>query len=497
MTTVGLSAWGAYAPRLRLQRKAVTAANAWIAPNLAGKAKGERAMANWDEDSLTMAVEAARDALGPDDDRGYVDAVYFASSTAPFADRLNAGIVSAALALDHSASSADITGSQRAGLTALAQALSAVKAGAAKHALVAAGEHRRARAASTSELDNGDAAAAFLVSDKDTVADFLGHGALTADFIDHFRGSDAEFDYAWEERWIRDEGIIKLAPPAIRDALAAAGIGGEAVTHFCFPSTFAGMAANVAKACGIAPEAVRDNLGAVMGEAGSAHGLVMLAHALEEAKPGDIILAAQFGQGAEALVFRVTDKVAKQRPARGVTGSLADRKEETNYLKFLFFNDLVEWDKGMRAEKDNKTALTTLYRNADMILGLVGGRCTETGVVQFPRTRISVSPNKSSVDTQEPYRFAERKAKVLTWSADYLTFAMAPPNHYGFVDFEGGGRIFMDITDVEPGDVDTGLPVKMVFRVKEVDALRGFKRYFWKAAPDRSAAAGQVAQAAE
>jgi 3-hydroxy-3-methylglutaryl CoA synthase len=497
MTTVGLSAWGAYAPRLRLQRKAVTVANAWIAPNLAGKAKGERAMANWDEDSLTMAVEAARDALGPGDDRSHVDAVYFASTTAPFADRLNAGIVSAALALERSASSADITGSQRAGLTALAQALSAVKAGSAKTALVAAGEHRRARAASTLELDNGDAAAAFLVSGQDTVADFLGHGALTADFVDHFRGAGSEFDYAWEERWIRDEGIIKLAPPAIKDALAAAGLSGADVTHFCFPSTFSGMAANVAKVCGIAPEAVRDNLAGVLGEAGSAHALVMLAHALEQARPGDIILAAQFGQGAEALVFRVTDKAASARPARGVSGSLADRKEETNYMKFLFFNDLVEWDKGMRAEKDNKTALTTLYRNADMILGLVGGRCTETGVVQFPRTRISVSPNKSTVDTQEPYRFAERKAKILTWSADYLTFAMAPPNHYGMVDFEGGGRIFMDITDVEPGDVDSGLPVKMVFRIKEVDERRGFKRYFWKATPDRSAGAVQAAQAAE
>ena len=310
MSTVGLSAWGAYAPRLRLQRKAVAAANSWIAPNLAGKSRGERAMANWDEDSLTMAVEAARDALGPDDDRSHVDAVFFASSTAPFADRLNAGIVSAALALERSASSADITGSQRAGLTALAQALSAVKAGAAKTALVAAGEHRKARAASAAELDYGDGAAAFLVSESDTVADFLGHGALTADFIDHFRGSDSEFDYGWEERWIRDEGIIKLVPPAINDALAAAGLTGAQVTHFCFPSTFAGMAGNLAKACGIPAEAVRDNLAANMGEAGSAHGLVMLAHALEQAKAGDVILVAQFGQGAEALVFRATEIVS-------------------------------------------------------------------------------------------------------------------------------------------------------------------------------------------
>ena len=482
---VGISAWGAYAPRLRLSRKAVTAANAWIAPNLVGKGKGERAMANWDEDALTMAVEACRDALGPGDDRSHIDALYFASTTAPFADRLNAGIVSAALTLERTSQGVDITGSQRAGLTALGQALAAVKSGSAKAALVAGGEHRRARAASTQELDWGDGAAAFVVSAKEAVADFIGHGVVTADFVDHFRGADSEFDYQWEERWIRDEGIAKLAPPAIKQALAAAGISGEAVTHFCFPCTFAGLPAQVAKACGIPAEAVQDNLAATLGEAGAAHGLIMLAQALENAKAGDIIVAAQFGQGCEALVFRATGLVTTRRPARGVAGNLADRKEETNYLKFLFFQDLVDWEKGMRAEKDNKTALTTLYRNSDQILGLVGGRCTETGVVQYPRTRISVAPNNPAIDTQEPYKFAERSASILSWSADYLTFAMAPPNHYGMMVFEGGGRIFMDITDVEPGEVETGMGVKMMFRLKEVDEKRGFRRYFWKAVPKR------------
>ncbi|PXA91559.1 3-hydroxy-3-methylglutaryl CoA synthase, partial [Caulobacter sp. D4A] len=204
-----------------------------------------------------------------------------------------------------------------------------------------------------------------------------------------------------------------------------------------------------------------------------------------------------FGQGAEALVFRAGDGVGNGAPARGVTGALADRQEETNYLKFLVFNDLVEWDRGMRAEKDNKTALTTLYRNRDQILGLVGGRCRETGVVQFPRTRISVAPNNPAVDTQEPCRFAERRAQVLTYSADYLTFSMSPPNHYGMIVFEGGGRIMLDITDVAPGEVETGLPVKMVFRIKDRDEKRGFVRYFWKAAPDRAAVAASTAQAAE
>lgn len=486
----GIAAWGAYAPRLRLSRKAVTEANAWVAPNLKAKGKGERSMANWDEDALTMAVEAARDALGAGDDRSHIDSLYFASTTAPFDDRLNAGIVSAALTLEKSIAACDVTGSQRCGLTALGQALSA-----GGTSLVTVGEHRRARAVSAQELDFGDGAAAFVITEAPGAAELLGRGAVTDDFVDHFRGGDGGFDYYWEERWIRDEGVVKLVPPAIRKALEVSGLTAEQIDHFCFPSTFSGMAATLAKMVGIKPEAVRDNLAAVMGEAGCAHGPVMLAHALEEAGAGEVILVAQFGQGAEALLFRATGQ--GQRPARGVTGSLADREVETNYLKFLTFNGLVEWDKGMRAEKDNKTALTTLYRNEDMVLGLVGGRCRETGVVQFPRTRISVAPNNPAVDTQEPYRFAERRANVLSYSADYLTFSMSPPNHYGMVVFDGGGRIMMDITDVAPGDVETGLPVRMVFRIKEVDEKRGFVRYFWKAAPDRAAIAAATSQAAE
>ncbi len=65
--SIGLTGFGGYIPRLRLQRKAVVQANAWVAPNFAGRGKGERSMANWDEDSVTMAVEAARDASGAPD----------------------------------------------------------------------------------------------------------------------------------------------------------------------------------------------------------------------------------------------------------------------------------------------------------------------------------------------------------------------------------------------------------------------------------------------
>ena len=497
---VGITGFGAYVPRLRLQRTAMAKANAWLNPGLAGRAKGERALGNWDEDAITLAVEAARDLLGPGDDRSHINALSFASTTAPFSDRLNAGIVSAALTLDASVHATDVTGSQKAGMTALAQALFLTNGGpdsAKPTVLVAAGERRRAKAVSTQEFDYGDAGAALSVGGDNVIADWIGHAVTTADFVDHFRGAGEDFDYQWEERWIRDEGFAKLVPPTLARALEGAELTSADVDHFILPCTFRGAPEKIAKKLGIKPEAVRDRLALQVGEAGAAHALLMLAHALESAKPGDVILAAQFGQGCEALIFRVTDAIGSFTPQKGVSGWLAEGKPEDNYMKLLVFNGLVAWEKGMRAEKDTKTALTTLYRNSDQILGLVGGRCTKTGTVQFPRSRISVSPNAPEVDTQEPYKFAERKASVLSYSADYLTYSMNPPNHYGMIVFEGGGRIFMDIGDVEPGEIDAGAPVRMAFRVKEWDEARGFTRYFWKAVPDRTRSAASAAQAAE
>jgi len=492
---IGLTAFGGYIPRLRLQRKSITAANAWIAPNLVSKGRGERSMGNWDEDSVTMAVEAARDLLGRSDDRSHVDALFFGSTTMPFADRLNAGIISAALTLDRDVQAVDIASTQRAGTTSLLQGLAAVAAGSAKQALVCAADRRKTRAACAQELEFGDGAAALSVGRDNIIARYLGSHTQTVDFVDHFRGSGEEFDYNWEERWIRDEGYSTIVPDTVRALLQKTSVNPSEITHFVMPCVFPKLGQKLAKACGLEQAKIADTLSAVCGETGSAHALVMLVHTLQTAKPGDKILLVNFGGGCDALLFEVTDLISNMSDRRGILGALADRQEETNYMKFLTFNGLVEWERGMRGEQDKKTALTTLYRNEDTIMGLVGGRCTETGVVQFPRSRISVAPNNPAVDTQEPYKFAERQAHILSWSADYLSFSMNPPNHYGMMVFEGGGRIMMDIADVAPGEVDSGMEVRMVFRIKDFDDQRGFKRYFWKAVPVRDVA--KQAQAAE
>jgi len=212
----------------------------------------------------------------------------------------------------------------------------------------------------------------------------------------------------------------------------------------------------------------------------------MLVNAIEgDVKPGQKIMVSSFGQGCDVLIFQVTENFIKVAKSSGIKDSLANRQEETNYHKFLAFNELITLEKGMRAERDNKTALTALYRKRDMILGLIGGKCRECGTPQFPRQDICVNPDCAKAHSQDPYSFVEESAKIQSWSADYLTYTMDPPSHYGMIVFDNGGRFMTDFTDVQVGEIEVGMKVRMIFRVKSFDNTRGFVRYFWKAVPSR------------
>jgi 3-hydroxy-3-methylglutaryl CoA synthase len=475
--TYGILAAGAYIPRLRLSRRAIVEANAWSNPALKSQAKGERAMCNWDEDTVTMAVEASRDALAGRD-RGSVSALHLCSTTLPFLDRLNAGVVARALGLDDAVSTLDIAATQRAATAALRTAIDTNA-----RALIVAAENRRAKAGSSTEIFSGHGAAAILLGDGDPVAKPVARATITADFVDHYRSMESPFDYQWEERWIRDAGYMEIVPAVIRRCLAQAGVAAADVTHFCMPVWLPRVAPAVAKAVGIPEAALRDGLGERCGDTGAAHPLVLLVAALEDAKPGERILLVGFGQGADAILFECTAALTQQPGRLGVKGHLARRREELNYAKFLAFGDLIEIDRGMRAEADKLTPLSALWRHRDAVTSFQGGRCSACGTLQFPRTRICVNPNCNALDSQEPHAFADTIGRINSHTADRLTYSPDPPACYGMIQFEGGGRWMMDFTDVEADQLEVGRAMRMVFRIKDVDAQRGFRRYFWKAAP--------------
>jgi 3-hydroxy-3-methylglutaryl CoA synthase/NAD(P)-dependent dehydrogenase (short-subunit alcohol dehydrogenase family)/putative sterol carrier protein len=484
---IGITSYGAYTPRLRLSRAAIVQSMGWFAPAIMAVAQGERAMCNWDEDTLTMAVAASRDCL-KGVDKNELDGLYLASTTLPFADRQNAGILAAALNLNRQLVTADFTASLKAGTTALMTALETVKSGERRNVLVTAGDSRQTKTAYFYEMWFGDGAAAFCVGAENVIAAYKGGYTVSCDFVDHYRGADRRFDYMWEERWVRDAGYSKLIPEAVQGLLQKTGMTMTDVDRLVFPCFFKAEHRKIAKQLGAAPEKVVDNLHEVCGETGAAHPFLMMTRALEEARPGERIVVVGFGQGAQALCFEVTEQIDELAPRNGLKGTLENRKATDNYPKFLKFRDLIQTEMGIRAEAPTQTATTVLYRKNKMILGLVGGRCRECGTPQFPKADICVNPACGAYHSQDDYEFADVPASVKTFTGDMLSVSVDPPAIYGMVQFEGGGRFMADFTDCELGELKVGLPVRMAFKRKGVDRERGFSNYFWKAVPVPGAA---------
>ncbi|WDP90832.1 MAG: SDR family NAD(P)-dependent oxidoreductase [Desulfobacter sp.] len=484
---IGITSYGAYIPRLRLNRSSIVQSMGWFAPAIMAVSQGERSVCNWDEDTLTMAVAAARDCL-KGMDKSQLDALYLASTTLPFSDRQNAGVVGAALNLKEELISTDFTASQKVGTTALITALEAVKSGERSNIMIAASDKRETKSAYFYEMWFGDGAGALSVGNDNVIAEYLGSYSVSADFTDHYRGALSDFDYYWEERWSRDEGYGKILPRVITGLFDKLNITMADVDTLVYPCFFKGDHRKIAKKLGATPEKLTDNLHEVCGETGAAHPFVMLVSALEKARPGDRILVAGYGQGANALYFKVTDNILNLAPRKGFAGSIENKKSLDNYNKYLKFRELMQTEMGIRAESPSQTAMTVLYRKNKMILGLVGGKCTKCGTAQYPKMDICVNPECGAFKSQEDYEFADIPAKVKSYTADMLAVSVDPPAIYGMIQFEGGGRMFADFTDCTQEGIRVGLPVTLEFKRKNVDKERGMVNYYWKAVPVPGAA---------
>jgi len=108
---------------------------------------------------------------------------------------------------------------------------------------------------------------------------------------------------------MRDEGFSKIIPETVKGLFKKLNIGMNDVDKLVFPCFFKAEHRAISKRLGAKPDQVIDSMHEVSGDTGAAHPLVMLVSALEASKPGDRILLAGFGQGCDALYFRVTEKI--------------------------------------------------------------------------------------------------------------------------------------------------------------------------------------------
>jgi len=480
---VGITSYGAYIPWYRMNRKTIFDQLGWFNPATAGVARGEKAVANHDEDTITMAVSAAIDCL-TGRSRDSVDGIFLASTSLPFAERQNSVIVSEALDLGSGIRSADFSGSLKSGTTALLSAFDAVNEGGTM--MVCASDNRVGKPGSSQEHTFGDGAAALLVGNEGVIAEFKGAYSVSHDFIDHRRTSSEQFEHGWEERWIRDEGYTKIIPEAAMGLAKKYNLKVSDFARIIIACPVAAAVKGLVKMLGANPEQIQDNMIANVGDTGTAMSLMMLVAALEDAKAGDKILVLSYGNGSDALFFEVTDEIEKvQKDRKGIKGHLTERNDLTIYGKYLVFRNIIPLEVGIRGEDVSPTAMSVLWREGKTISALVGSRCKACGTPQYPKQRICVNPECGAIDEMEDYRFSDKMGTLTSYTGDNLSFTWDPPQVYGLVDFEEGGRLFLDLTDCSLDSIKVGIPVSMSFRKKYSDPQRGFFGYFWKAVPVR------------
>ena len=478
----GITSYGAYIPRYRINHNTIFSAVGFLGTF---PAPGEKAVANWDEDTLSMAVGAAIDCLNGIE-REKIDGLYFGTTTQPYMVRQNSAIIAAALDLQPNVRTADFVGSTKSGTAAVLSAFDAVKGGERSNVMVCASDCRTGKPGGSQEHLYGDGAAALLLGNDGVIATLEGSYSVSYDFPDRWKASGERFEHAWEDRFIRDAGYSKIIPEAISGLLSKYNLTIQDFAKVAYPCLYPREHGNIARRLGADPSQVQESMLATVGDIGSAGPLMMLVAALEEAKPGDRILVASFGNGSDALFFQVTDRIAKVGDRRGIKKNLAFKKELTSYERYLAFRNLAPMEMGMRGEESAPTPMSTLFRERKTVLALCGSKCKRCGTPQFPYQRICVKPDCGAVDEMEYYRFSGKNGILFTYTGDNLAASIDPPAIYGVVDFEGGGRSQFDLTDCDLDSVKVGMPVEMTFRRKYLDEARGVHGYFWKATPVRN-----------
>lgn len=465
---VGISSIGVYIPRSRLDRSLI--AKAW-----GGKQPpGEKAVAHYDEDALTLGVAAAHRCL-EDFDALEIDALFFASTSAPYREKQVASVVATACDLPRAILSADFGGSVRAGVSALSAAVRAVQSGQARRVLAVVADCRPADPESDLEGVLGDGAVAVVVDAKAKLAEFLFSAAVAEEFTFQWRSDKGGGVQAQDARFSVGHGYLRDMAEVVSRVMNEQGVGTGDLAALAVGAPDARSALELAKDVGLDPKTqLVPSLIAQVGVLGSPDPLLQLATALEKAKPGDRMVVAAFGEGAEALLFRAADGVAAAAGRPGVGAAIERKLPLPSYERYLKYRRIIGLDDTPVELVSNVLEARELQQDTR----LYGTRCDGCGLVQYPMARVCLSCKAR--DGLGPVKL-KKKGVIFTCTVDHLAANLEHPMGMVVVDLDGGGRVYLQMTDCTPEEVTIGAPVELTFR--RLHAGGENYNYFWKARP--------------
>jgi hydroxymethylglutaryl-CoA synthase len=469
----GIVSAAGYVPYRRLQRSAVAQVFG------SGGGKGSRAVASHDEDTTTMGVEAARLALRATPTVA-PDALWFATATPAYLDKTNATAIHAALRLPTDVPAFDFGGALRSGVGALVTTLRSEGSGTT---LVVVADSRDGMPTSADESAGGDGAAALVVADdgpgNPVIAEYVGGASVTDEFLDRWRTVGDRRSKTWEERF-GETRYVPLGEQAWAAALKAAGVTAEEIDKVVVTGMHGRAAKALARKLNVDADRLIDDLSTTVGQTGSAHAGLMLTAMLEQSEPGQLVALVALADGADVMVFRTTPALAQWSPAESIADQIA-AGADLPYGKFLTWRGMVTPEPPRRPEPQ-RVSSSAAWRNEDWKFGFVGSKDRTSESVHLPPSRISMKGG--AVDDMEPIGRADAIGTIATYTVDRMAYSPSPPTVFAVLDFDGGGRFPVELTDVDPDRVEIGDRVSMTFR--KLFTADGIHDYFWKAKPLRT-----------
>ncbi len=457
MASRGIVSAAAYVPHHRLDRSTIAAVAG------VGGGKGTRSVAGYDEDTTTMGVEAARvarRAVPAADPR----TLWFSTVAPAYADKTNATAIHAALRLDRAGRAFDVNGSIRSSVAGLFAAAH----GGGTHLLVSA-DLRAGLAGGPDEATFGDGAAALIVGDDHpdapVLAELISGGTATEEFLDRWRTPGDVRSKVWEGRF-GETRYVPLGEAAWDDALKLVGLVADQVDGIAIAGPHGRACAALAKKLGVGDRLIGAELAATVGNLGAAQPAALLTAALEAAEPGQVLALVVLADGADVVLFRTTEAVAAWTPERPLAGQAA-AGAPIHYGTYLRWRGVLPVEPPRRPEPARPSA-SAATRSLDWKLGFVGSS-GDDGEVHLPPHPLdeAVVPMAQAIGT------------ITTFTVDRLAYSPSPPVVFAVVDFDGGGRLPVELTDVDVDQVRIGARVELTFR--KLFTADGIHNYFWKA----------------
>ncbi len=336
---VGIVGYGCYVPRYRI--KAEEIARIWgedPARVVKGLMVEEKAVASDDEDTATISVEAARNALK----RARIDpkeigAVYVGSESHPYVVKPTATIVGEALGVGNDYTAADLEFACKAGTAGIQICMGLVLSGTISYGMAIGADTAQGAPGDALEYTAASGGAAFVIGKENLLAKIVATESFSSDTPDFWRRPMKHYP-RHAARFTGKPAYFKHVVSAAKLLFENHGFKPDDFDHVVFHMPNGKFPLKVAKMLGIDKKKLENGFVVRhIGNTYSGSSLIGLCATLDKSKAGDLILLVSFGSGAgsDAFAIEVTDVIEEKRKLAPLFENYLRMKSYLSYAEYV------------------------------------------------------------------------------------------------------------------------------------------------------------------